>query len=70
MEKTKEQTQQEIIKFCKVCKQDRMFVTSLSLKTDLICTQCGYRQSLTPFKMITDNFGFKFINGEKEQDKK
>lgn len=58
--------QQNMEKYCKVCNQERIFVTSLSPSGNLICTQCGYRQSLSPFKLIIDQFGFKIILGDEK----
>ena len=57
-----DEKQEYIEKYCKQCKKDRVFITSLSPKTDIICTECRHRESIVPFKMVKGQSGYKFFN--------
>lgn len=63
MKKKESENQKEVEHYCKICHKDRMFVTSLSPIGDIICCICGYRQTLTPSTMITNQFGYKIVPG-------
>ena len=60
---TEEEHQKELECYCKMCKQNTIFVTSLSPVGDLICGQCRYSNPITPFKMIENQFGCSIIRG-------
>ena len=60
-----EEQQEDIDKYCNLCKIERRFVTSLNPEGHLVCTQCGYRESIIPFNFIQDNFGFRIIKEKK-----
>jgi len=60
---TEEQKQKYIERYCEMCNQNRLFVTSLSPTGTFICCGCGYRESIIPFKMISDQFGHRIISG-------
>jgi len=53
--------QKEIESYCKMCKQNTIFITSLSPVGDLICTQCRYSKPTIPFKMVEHQFGCSII---------
>lgn len=48
--------------YCKVCNENKLFVTSLSPTGTLVCCSCRYSQSMIPFKMIENSFGYKIIS--------
>jgi len=58
-----EQKQKYMERYCKVCNQNRLFVTSLSPTGTFICCICRYAEPMVPFKLITDNFGHRIVSG-------
>ena len=60
-----EEEQEYITKYCKHCKKDRVFITSVSPRDSLICCVCGHRESMVPFKMVKGLTGYK-LNYNKE----
>ena len=59
-----DEEQEYIEKYCKHCKKDRVFITSVSPRDSLICCSCSHRESIVPFKMIKNQFGYKFVEGK------
>jgi len=65
MIKEDDEEQKYIDKYCNTCKKERVFVTSLSPKVDLVCTTCGCRMPMNKFKFIQDQFGYRIKEGGK-----
>ena len=66
MTEEKPEKQEYIERYCNLCKKDRIFITSLSPTGILVCSVCLYRESVTPTKMIKDDFGYRMIKGEEK----
>jgi hypothetical protein len=62
----KMEEQENIERFCKICRKDRQFVNSLSPTGNVVCTICRYTESIIPFKLNINQFGFTTIQGEKQ----
>jgi len=60
-----EEEQEYIDKWCKQCKKERVFITTVSPKGDIVCTTCRGRESIVPFKMVKGQSGYKFIKEKK-----
>ena len=61
-----EEEQENIERYCSLCERERLFVTTLSPKGDIVCCVCGHRESIIPFKMIQDDYGCRFVSGGNE----
>ncbi len=59
-----EEEQIYIDHWCEKCGQERVFITTLSPKGDIVCTTCRSRIPTNKSKMIEDKFGYRFVKGK------